>query len=111
MNRNGIPEWARNMGYEDILSWIQENLWTNWPEAASVPTQPIHGDRDSLPDAPPCDEIYSALCGIAHSQSLNHKADVCDECFFDVGFDDDYLMISTDARRMAHQIVSVFGLA
>jgi len=64
-----------------------------------------------LPDAPPWDEIYSTLCGIAHSQWLNHKADVYDECFFNIGFDDDYLMISPDARRMAHQIVSVFGLA
>ena len=38
---------------------------------------------------PELDEIYGKLCHIAETLWLNHKADVCDECFFDVDCDDD----------------------
>lgn len=110
MTRDGMPEWTKNMDYETLPSWIQEHQWKHWAEAASGRAQPIHDDRDSSPDNPALDEIYGKLCHVAESLWLNHKADVCDACFFDVEVDDDYLMTSPGAQRVAKQIFTILGL-
>ena len=110
MSREGMPEWAKNKDYEDLPRWVQEHQFQHWSEAASGQTQPTHDDRDLSPDDPSIAEIYGNLCHIAESLWLNHKADVCDECFFDVDFDEDYLMTSPGARRVANQIFKIIGL-
>jgi hypothetical protein len=110
MTRDGMPEWAKNMDYETLPSWIQEHQWKNCSESASGQAQPTYDDRALSPVNPELDQIYGKLCHIAESLWLNHKADVCDEYFFDVGFDDDYLMTSPGARRVANEIFRIFGL-
>ena len=110
MSRDGMPEWAKNKDYEDLPRWVQEHQWKHWSEDASDPSQPIHDDSDSSPANPALDEIYGKLCHVAESLWLNHKADVCDECFFDIDFDDDCLMTSSGARRVANEIFRIFGL-